>query len=272
MQEPQPKVSLSSPPSNGAQPGEDGYVPPSDLVPLPSLGKVYGPGHPLHLQTSVELRPMTTKEEDILTSRALLKSGKAISALIRSCLVSKFIDPDEMLVGDRNAVLVAIRSSGYGTEYRVDVTCPSCDETEKGHPFDLGTLPLQELKTDPLQPGVNAFGFTLPLCKRSVVFRLLTGADDRDLSNELERMRKAGTEQAVTMRLIRHIVSVDGNEETKDIAKLVRNLSPRDSRALRKCIEETTPDVNMRQAFVCPSCQAETEVSVPLGPAFFWPE
>ena len=159
--------------------GEDTRQPvvPTDAVPLPSKGIVYPQQSPLHMAEIVEIRSMTAHDEDILTSRALLKQGKAISTLLRSCLVNKLIDPDDMLVGDRNAVLIAIRVTGYGADYEAEVVCPRCDENSK-HVFDLSRLEIKPLSAAPVEPGRNEFEFELPKTKRKIRFKLQTGGDD----------------------------------------------------------------------------------------------
>ena len=82
---------------------------------------------PWHACETVDIKAMTAREEDILTSRAFIKKGTVITELIRSCLVDKRIDPNSLLSGDRNALMVAIRVTGYGVEYSTEVTCPVCD-------------------------------------------------------------------------------------------------------------------------------------------------
>src|SRR3954469_15055994 len=133
------KVSLNQPASVSTVPTE--------TIPLPSSGKVYPVSHPLHGQFAVAIRAMTARDEDILTSRALLKQGKVISALLRSCLMDKSIDCDELLIGDRNAIMVGIRVTGYGAEYKVETSCPACDSRFK-HQFDLSQLPIKRLEAD----------------------------------------------------------------------------------------------------------------------------
>src|SRR5258708_5267862 len=157
----QEKVSLSTP-SAVPQPGTPDYVPPTEVVPLPSKGRVYPPDFPLAGADRVEIRSMTARDEDILTSRALLKQGKAISTLLRSCLVNKQVDVDQMLIGDRNAIMVAIRITGYGAEYEVKVACPKC-EVQSKHQFDLSRLAIKPLGKDPISSGKNEFEFDLPI-------------------------------------------------------------------------------------------------------------
>ncbi len=269
------KVNLGQPAATqGAQPGELGYVPPSETVPLPSMGLVYPPGDPLHGREVVEIRSMTARDEDILTSRALLKQGKAISVLLKSCLTDKSIDVEQMLVGDRNAVLIAIRITGYGADYSVDFNCPSCDEKVK-HKFDLAKLPIKHLEEPVKTPGLNSFEFMLPVSKKVAVFRLLTGADQRELTTTLEKSRKiagAGApENAVTTTLLHSCISIGGETDRGKLARIIQNLPAMDAKKLRTHIDEISPGVEMVQDFTCHHCGTESEVDVPMGTEFFWP-
>jgi hypothetical protein len=268
----QEKVSLSQ--AQQPNPGEQGYVPPTEVVPLPSRGLVYPPEFPLAGADTVEIRSMAARDEDILTSRALLKQGKAISTLIKSCMTNKSVDPDAMLVGDRNAVLVAIRITGYGATYSPQVECPACEE-KADYEFDLSKLEIKPLGATPVQPGTNAFSFTLPVCKKEVVFKLMTGADEREISTILERARKAagvgGAESGVTTRLLYQVLSLGGERDRGKLAGIIRNLPAMDARALREHIDEMSPGIEMSQHFVCPQCGEESEVDVPMGTEFFWP-
>lgn len=256
------------------QPGELGYVPPVDTVPLPSKGKVYPVDSAFSERDTIEIRSMTAKDEDILTSRALLKQGKAISTLLRSCIVNKAVDVEQLLVGDRNAILVAIRITGYGSEYDVTVDCPACEEKVR-HKFELGKLEIKPLGAEPLQAGTNAFGFVLPVSKKPVVFKLFTGADERELSQTQEKLKKAlngvGQENAVTSRLFAQILSLGQETDRNKLNQIVRNLPAMDSRKLREYIDEISPGIKMEQEVTCPKCGEQSEVDVPLGTEFFWP-
>lgn len=266
------KVSLSAPQSPA--PGEFGYVPPAELVPLPSRGKIYPVESPLHNSDTVEIRAMTAKDEDILTSRGLLKQGRAFDVLIKNCLINKSIDVEQMVVGDRNAITIALRITGYGKDYETTVECPACEEKSK-HSFDLSQLPIKPLSADPIQPGQNIFSFILPSSKKEVIFKLMTGADEREISTSLSRMQKAAgpgsVESAITTRLTFQVLAIGGEKDKAKIAQIVRNLPAMDSRALRKHIDNISPGIDMTQNFLCPRCGEEQEVGVPMGTEFFWP-
>lgn len=258
----------------GEHPTDPGYAPPVDLVSLPSGGKVYPPESPLYMLDSIEIKAMTARDEDILTSRALIKKGIVLTTLMRSCITNRTIDPDQLLVGDRNAIIVKIRVSAYGAEYNVSVECPQCEESFD-NAFDMSRLPLKSLSAEPIQIGTNAFRFTLPSSGREAIFKLLTGADATELERTSERLRKAkgagAPEENVTTRLHAQCVSLGGETDRTKLAQMIRNMPARDSRAWRRYMDEIAPGVDMTQSIVCPACGKESEVDVPLGTEFFWP-
>lgn len=245
---------------------------PVELVPLPSAGRVYPQGSPLADREALEIRAMTAREEDILTSRALLKKGTAITELIRSCVVDKSVNVSDLLVGDRNALMVAVRITGYGAEYPVDLDCPEC-ETKTQHTFDLGQLPIRRLDIDPVVEGSNLFEFALPVSGKAVRFKFLTGRDEDDMAAMAEKQKKhaLGNEAPVTTGLQYAIVSVDGVTDRAKIANFIKSMPARDSRALRTYIKDNEPGIVMRQDVACDKCGHSEEVDMPLGVNFFWP-
>lgn len=245
---------------------------PVETVPVPSGGRVYPSSSPLHGREVVEIRAGTAREEDILTSRALLKKGTVITELIKSCLTDKAINPVDLLIGDRNALMVAIRITMYGPDYDAEVECNACNN-KGSRPFDLGSLPIKRLTIAPVSEGMNLFEFVLPHCKKTVKFKFLTGRDEEEISSTAERQKKLNlsTDNSVTTSLLYSIVSVDGVEDRAKIAGFVRMMPARDSLALRNYMRENEPGISMRQDVTCPSCGQAEEVSMPLGVNFLWP-
>lgn len=246
---------------------------PQELVPLPSMGKVYPPETPLYGLESIEIKAMTAKEEDILTSRALLKKGTVISELIKSCLIDRSIDSLQLLSGDRNALMIAIRITGYGPEYNVELECAECG-VKSPHGFDLGALPIKRLEIDPIQPGANLFEYELPYSKKRVRFKFMTGRDEEEIlvTNEKQKKLALGSESNVTTNLLYSIVSIEGITDRGKIAGFVKNMPARDSLALREYIKENEPGIIMRQDTTCDACGHTEEVSMPLGVTFLWPQ
>lgn len=246
---------------------------PVEVIPLPSKGKVYPPGHALHMKETVEIRPMTTREEDILTNRALLKTGKVVTALVKSCLVDPDINVLEMIAADRNALMTAIRITGYGTEYVGELQCSEC-EAKYSHEFDLSQLPIKGLDIDPVTPGTNEFEFMLPVTKRRATFKFLTGRDEEDILARQEALKKKsvqGQDNLVTTRLLYSIVSIEGLTSRAEISSFIGGMPARDSMKLRQYIDDNEPGVEMKQSAECTACGHVEEVTVPMGVTFFWP-
>lgn len=249
---------------------------PVESVPLPSVGLVYPVGSTLHGAETVEIRAMTAKEEDILSSRALIKKGTVISHLLQSCIVDRSIDVRNLLGGDRNAIMIAIRVTGYGPQYDIEVPCSACRNKDK-YSYDLGALPIKRLEIAPAAPGVNAFDIKLPVTGKVIRFKFLTGTDEENIVATQEKMKKivsGGIDNLITTKLKTCIISIDGNADRLAIDRFVNTMPARDSLFLRKYIDNNEPGVEMKVSFSCSNldCGHTEEVALPLGPSFFWPD
>lgn len=264
---------MSGIPTRDIMKDDFGFEVPVESVPLPSRGVVYPPDSPLHGQETVEIRAMTAREEDILTSRALIKKGTVITTLLQSCLVDKKIDVTKMLSGDRNAVMVALRITGYGSEYSSEVDCPNCGARSK-QDFDLTSLPIKNIEIQPVEVGTNIFECSLPVTKKTVRFKFLTGADEEEILVVQERKKKAGavSDNLVTTRLQYSLIAVEGKTDKNLINSFIRNMPARDSLTLRQFIDKNEPGIEMKGYMDCPSCNETSEVKMPLGASFFWPD
>ena len=257
---------------------EFGLEIPVENIPLPSKGTIYPPDHPLHMQETVQIRAMTAREEDILTSKALIKKGTVITELIRSCLIDKRIDPNDMILGDRNAVMVALRITGYGADYNIEVGCPSCGERSK-QAFDLAELPIKGLSEQPIAIGSNVFEAKMPKNKESdpdlvIRYRHLNGHDEAEITAMNERKKKQGfqADNLITTRYRQQIVAVNDITDKTKIQMFIQKMPTRYSLSLRKSMDSNEPGVEMKQDIRCPHCGEESEVSMPLGASFFWPD
>ena len=246
---------------------------PAEAVPLPSRGVIYSSGGSLYGKETIDIKPMTAREEDILTSRAYIKNGTVISKLIESCLVDKSINVEDLISGDRNALMIALRITGYGSEYSADISCPECGKSGK-YDFDLSQLPIKRLQIDPVEEGQNVFEVQLPITKKNVKVKFLTGRDEREMMLTSERKKKHGLSQdtAVTDRLKQSILSIDDITDKNKINFFVNNMPARDSLALRRFLDNNEPGVDMKSHMQCAHCFEESEVDLPLGPTFFWPD
>lgn len=252
-----------------------GWTVPVEQIPLPSNGVLYPKTSALYGRETVQIKAMTAQEEDILMSRALIKEGTVIQHLIKSCLIDRSIDPEDFLIGDRNAVLVAIRITGYGSDYRAPVTCPSCSKLDT-HTFDLASLGIKRLTVEPIAPGVNEFEFKLPVTGKKVTFKLISSRDEEEDAKTRARMQQlfpdAKNENDVTRILERQIVSIDGHRERTAISAFIKAMPARDSRDLRSYMSKIDPGIDMSVDVKCRFCGGESKVGLPIGVSFFWPE
>jgi hypothetical protein len=223
---------------------------------------------------------MTAKEEDILTSRSLLKKGIAIDRLIRNVIVNKSIDPGSLLIGDRNALIIACRVSGYGNLYKTKVNCPACYEVQQ-YEFDLNLAsikapisPIQEEgeSFDVTENDDGTFEVTLPQTNLVIGLKLLTGQDERRISSLLESDRKKKTDKIVTRQLSNIIISVNGNETSEAVNYVSNNLPSGDSKYIREAYKFISPNLDLAQHFACEACGHEQDMEVPLNAEFFWPD
>tara|TARA_B100000131_G_scaffold292269_1_gene306559 strand:+ start:14087 stop:14863 length:777 start_codon:yes stop_codon:yes gene_type:complete len=250
------------------------FVVPTEFVELPSEGKHYPEGHPLRGETSVEIKQMTAKEEDMLTSRTLLKKGVALDRVLASVISDKSIDPDSLLIGDRNAVIVATRVSGYGNIYSTKVNCPACGEAQE-YSFDLNAAEIYSGTDDNIDVTSNndgTFDVVLPRTGITATFRLLNGYDEKKITSGAEMDKKQKIERNVTRQLSAMLVSANGDSSAQAINYLVENLPSVDSRHLRLAYRQTAPNVDLTQHFECSACNHEQDMEVPLSADFFWPD
>ena len=238
---------------------------PTEMVELPSKGYFYMEGHPLS-SGKVEIKYMTAKEEDILTSQNLIQQGTVIDVLLQSLIVDKSIKIDDMLIGDKNAIMVAARILGYGKDYQF--TYDGEEQTA-----DLSQLDSKKMDFSKFTKSVNEFSFDLPNSKRIITFKLLNSKDEKSIASEIKARKKISKENSseLTTRLKHMILSVDGKSEKSYINNFVDNefLSV-DSLAFRQYLTSITPDVDMTTT-VIDSNGKETEVTIPVTVRFFWP-
>lgn len=249
------------------------FVSPTSFVKLPSEGLYYPEGHPLHNQETIEIKEMTAKEEDILTSRALLEQGVAIDRLLESLVIDKTIKVGSLLAGDRNAIMVQARIGAYGPSYKVAINCPACGEQNK-HEFDLGEI--KAIKTE-LHEAAERLPNNNVMVKLSngweVECKMLDGRDEKMMVKESERKKKKKIpESPLTDMLNLIVVSVSGHRDAETIRKAVAFMPAKDTRLLREAYQTAIPNVDMSQAFECRSCGHSEDMEIPLSAEFFWPK
>ena len=237
---------------------------PTEVVDLPSKGYFYVEGHPLS-KGKVEVKYMTAKEEDILTSQNLIKQGTVIDTLLQSLIVDKTINVNELLIGDKNAIMVAARILGYGKDYQFTYN-------GEEQSVDLSKLEPVGIDFKKFTKGINEFSYELPNSKRTVTFKLLTARDEKNIEVDLKALKKISKEKSseLTTRLKRVLLSVDGDNDKTHVNNFVDNeFLSRDSLAFRQHLSSMTPDIDMSTYIDVDG--EEIEVTIPVTLRFFWP-
>ena len=242
---------------------------PTEIITLPSKGLLYPKESPLS-KGEIEMKYMTAKEEDILTNSNFIKQGTVIDKLLQALIVTP-INYDELLIGDKNAVLIAARILGYGSEYSFKYVNNNGQEVETT--VDLSKL--EEKKVDEsLFKGGNEFTFTLPKSGNTITFKLLTHGDEKKIEQEIKGLQKINPNVTtdITTRMKYMITSINGDREQKSIREFVDVylLAP-DARSLRECYSKTQPDIDLK---FMPDDESYTGegIAIPISLNFFWPD
>ena len=238
---------------------------PTEIVSLPSKGLLYPETSPLS-KGQVEMKYMTAKEEDILTNTNFIRQGTVIDKLLQALIITP-IEYNELLIGDKNAILVAARVLGYGKDY-------SFTYNGKEVSVDLSTLEDKIVDESLFTRGSNEFSFTLPHSGNNITFKLLTHGDEQKIEAEIKGLQKVNPTQTtdVTTRLKHMITSVEGKREAKDVREFVDNyLIAKDARALREYYSKIQPDINLVYKPEDGNYVGEG-IAIPISLSFFWPD
>tara|TARA_A100001037_G_scaffold67550_1_gene60012 strand:+ start:49478 stop:50413 length:936 start_codon:yes stop_codon:yes gene_type:complete len=247
---------------------------PSEVIDLPSRGWFYPPESPL-ARGKVDIKYMTAKEEDILTSQNLIKKGLVLDKLLEELIVTPGISLDDILVGDKNAIFIAARILAYGKDYKVKFKDPSTgDDVEDV--IDLTHLDNKEFDFESAERGRNLFEYELPYSKKKIHWSLLKHSDEKAIDAELKSLKKFSRDKnqssEVTTRLKYVIKALDGEDDKTKIKKYVdTELLARDSLSFRNHIKENTPDIDLTFNFESEETGYTERMNLPLGVDFFYP-
>jgi hypothetical protein len=247
---------------------------PTEVVSLPSKGILYSKDSPLS-SGQIELKYMTAKEEDILTSRNLIQKGIVLDRLLEAVIIDEKISLNDLLLGDKNAIMIATRILGYGKDYTVQLTDPSTGDKQE-ETFDLTKVGDKKVDYDIFKSGKNEFEFELPSSKVKIMFRLLTHKEEKEIDAELKAFKKfskgSGVTAEITTRLKKAIIAIGGDTSQIRVNEFVDNeLLSRDSLSFREHLIKITPDVDMSFTFTSDQTGEDTTMDIPLDIEFFWP-
>ena len=269
MKQQEEKITKQGQPTPAPAPSNyGGYQVPTDFIDLPSKGAFYSEAHPWHTKEKVEVRYMTTREEEILSSVTYAENGVMFDKLIESVTVDN-IRATSLLPGDRNAILINTRKNSYGDDYQFNTICGKC-YTSFDHTVKLSEMVNKEFDMSKLSANRTVF-VELPVSKRKIEFKIATGEDVEFINKQAKQRAKHNLQGSETMDTHRRlIVSVDGDSNPANINALVPNLLLRDSKFLQKKYDEYKPDVNFVYSHECEACGHLDKGGVPVGINFFW--
>jgi hypothetical protein len=252
------------------QPTQKSYPFPTEIISLPSKGLVYPESNPLS-KGEITIKLMTAKEEDILTSATLIKKGIQLDKLLESIVVEPGVNINDLVIGDKNAILITSRILAFGPEYTVKLSDPF-DGEEVETTIDLSTIKIKEVD-ESLLNRENEYSFILPVSKTSIKFKLLTHGDELAINKDIEAYQKTLKQSnEITTRYRRIIVEVDGNRDAGYIGNFVSNkLLAGDSKALRKEIAKVSPDLDLTFDYTSPVTGETEALKIPFGIGFFYP-
>lgn len=239
---------------------------PSEVIALPSKGLVYPEDSSLH-SGNLEIKYMTAKEEDILTSQNLIKKGIVIDKLLDSLILTDGVKSENLIIGDKNSVMIASRILAYGPEYTTEITDPNTGN-KSNHTFNLADCPFKELPED-VDYSNNEFEVELPVSKINIKFKLLTGKDEKKIDKDIRGSQKLGTSTEITTRLAHIITEIDGESNKTKIRNFVNVMLSRDSLFLRQEVLRLSPDIDLTQEIEIGG--ELVTVDIPLTTEFFWP-
>ena len=243
---------------------------PTEVITLPSEGKCYPSDNPLSTG-QLEIKYMTAKEEEILASQNLIKKGVVLDKLFESIIVDKNVNPDDIILGDKNAIMLATRILGYGPEYIVEIE--DSEGIRSKFSVDLSKVQTKDIDMSLLNAN-NEYEFETPIGKNKIVFKLLTHGDEKAIDGDIKALNKLNRESSseLTTRYRYMIKSVDGKDDTKSIVDFINNrFLARDTKAFREHLKKIQPDVKMEFEYTDPASGEKEVRSIPMGVGFFWP-
>lgn len=247
------------------------YVPeelrtPYDIIELPSQGLLYP-----NKKDKVKVEYLTAMDESILTSPNIIANNKVVETLLSRKVKDLGFDTSELIEGDRIAILVYLRVTGFGNEYTQMVWNEKTGELEQGV-IDLTTLKSKKLTVKPDEN--NNFDYELPISKKKIKFRFLNSKDEEEIDViDEQQMKRNNTEisNRFMIALERQVSSIDGENDKIKLSNILKNLKIMDARALRQYISDIEPGLDLNT-----TARTQGGESIPsflkFGRSFFWPE
>jgi hypothetical protein len=234
-----------------------------DVVELPSRGVVY-PNN----KKSVRVAYLTAADENILASPNIAASGGIVNELLKRKVLDKDILVEDIVEEDKQAILIFLRNTSFGSEYTLSLTDPKTKEKFTAT-VDLSTLKMKDFNL--IADGNGEYPYFLNKSKIDITFKYLTQKQEDEIRKIEESWNGTGAAPIMTKRLEMMIKSLGGNRDVMQIHNFIENKMPiTDSQDFRKYATENKPGVNLTQKVTTPSGE-EIQVTIGFGVEFFRP-
>ena len=240
-----------------------------EIVDLPSKGIPYDQTSPLKTG-QIKLKYPTAVEQDILLSQNLIRKGVMLDQFLKSLIVDKTVNYDQLLNCDKQALYITARIMAYGSQYPINVVCNSCLK-EGTNQFQLENLKFKDVDYSRISKNNE---INIKLNKDQLIIKLLNGQDEKEIQKEKQGFLKLNpTKQPPTtsIRYTKMITSINGDTDKSNIKKYSFNIKLRDSINLKKQINRVIPGINNIISYKCPFCNTEQDIQLPITKQFFYP-
>ena len=233
-----------------------------DVVELPSRG-IYYPNN----KKSLRIAYLTAADENILAAPNLIQTNSIVSELLKRKVLDKDINTDDLVEEDKQAILIFLRNTSFGTEYKMNITDPKTGEVFS-QVFDLSSVKIKDFKLEPNSDG--EYSFYMEKSKVDVTFKFLTQKNQIELDKIRESWNGVGAPPIITKQLEMMIKSVGGIKDQMQIRHFIDRMPIKDSQDFRKFITENKPSLDLTQTVTTPSGET-TQVEIGFGVEFFRP-
>lgn len=233
-----------------------------DVVELPSRGIHY-----LNNKKSLKVAYLTAADENILSSPNLISSGNVVDELIKRKILDRDFNIDEIVDEDKQAILVFLRNTAFGSEYKLTVIDPNTDEKFTTS-IDLGEISFKEFKLE--SDSMGEFKFTMPKTNIDITFKFLTKKQQKEIDEIEKSWNGVGAPPIITKQLEMMIKSVAGNRDMMNIRNFIEKLPIKDSQDFRKYVKDNKPSLDLSKKVTTPSGE-DIQVEIGFGVEFFRP-
>lgn len=237
--------------------GQQEFNLPHDVVKLPSEGKFYK-----SKKKSVKVGYLTAADENTIMAS---NGDDLVMSLLRSKVYEPDLRPEDMLNGDIEALLIFLRNTSFGPEYKISVIDPQTNKRFQTE-IMLDALDFKKTSVPPNEDGT--FDVTLPKSGVNVRIKPLTWRETQEINKLGDSYPVGRVAPKVSWRLQKQIVSVGGDGDQGTINKFVEGLPIMDSKFIRNFINENEPQLDLRKSVMTPSGE-KVDVEIAFGVEFF---